>query len=193
MTPPPSMSLITDRLVLRLPRTSDIPATRKLLLDNAEHLRPWSPAAKPGQDPLSLVEMTRTVTRQRRQWREDSAYTFLIEMRHEPKLIGRVVLSEVVRGAFDNASLGYWIDKQHQRAGLMTEAVKAVMRFAFVDLGLHRLQAAVIPHNAGSRRVLAKAGFREEGLAQRYLQIAGRWQDHVLFAITSEEFSPLGR
>jgi [ribosomal protein S5]-alanine N-acetyltransferase len=187
VNPSLSTKVLTERLVLRPPRPSDIPALRRLLIENAEHLRPWSPAAAAGHDPLSLVEMTRSITRQRRLWREDRAYTLLIERREpEGRLVGRVVLSEVVRGAFENAYLGYWIDRNHQGAGLMSEAVQAVVRFAFDELRLHRVQAAVIPKNVGSRRVLAKAGFREEGLALRYLQIAGSWQDHVLHAITSD-------
>ena len=159
-----------------------------MLAANVEHLRPWTPAAAPGQDPLSLVEMTRSITRHRRAWRDDRSYALLLEtLAPEPRIVGRVVLSEVVRGPFENAYLGYWIDRNEQRAGLMTEAVDRVVRFAFEDLGLHRVQAAVIPHNTGSRRVLSKVGFREEGVAERYLRIAGEWHDHVLYAITKEE------
>ena len=190
MTPPLSLCLPTTRLALRAPRASDIPALRRLLRDNAGHLRPWSPVAAAGQDPLSIVALTRAITNQRSAWRADSAYTFLAETRGpvpEPQLIGRVVLSEVVRGPFQNAYLGYWIDHTRQNAGYTTEAVGAVVSWAFSELGLHRVQAAVIPHNAGSRRVLAKLGFREEGLAKRYLSIAGSWQDHVIYAKTSDE------
>ena len=192
MTPPLSLCLPTTRLALRAPRASDIPALRRLLRDNASHLRPWSPVAAAGQDPLSIVALTRAITNQRSAWRADSAYTFLAETRGpvpEPELIGRVVLSEVVRGPFQNAYLGYWIDHTRQNAGYTTEAVGAVVSWAFSELGLHRVQAAVIPHNAGSRRVLAKLGFREEGLAKRYLSIAGSWQDHVIYAKTSDELA----
>jgi ribosomal-protein-alanine N-acetyltransferase len=182
-----STRLVGERVALRPPRTSDIPGLRRLLADNAAHLRPWSPAAASGQDPLSLVEITRTITSQRRAWKEDRTYALLIEAPETDALIGRVVLSEVARGPFQNAYLGYWIDHRWQGKGLTTEAVRLTTRFAFDVLGLHRVQAAVIPHNVASRRVLSKLGYREEGIAQRYLSIAGAWQDHVIYAITRED------
>ncbi len=179
--------MLSERLILQPPRAGDAAALRRLLVANAEHLRPWSPAPVAGADPLSLLELTRGLLRQRREWREDRTYAFLLSARHDPtQPIGRVTLSHVVRNAFQNAYLGYWLDARQQARGLMTEAVGLVVNFAFNELGLHRVQAAVLPHNAASRRVLGKAGFREEGLARRYLQIAGRWQDHVLFARTND-------
>jgi ribosomal-protein-alanine N-acetyltransferase len=185
---PLSVHLVCERLVLRAPRASDAGALRRLLVANADHLRPWSPAPAAGADPLSLLELTRGLLRQRRVWRDDRTYAFLIAPRADPaQPIGRVTLSHVARGAFQNAYLGYWLDVRQQGRGLMTEAVERAARFAFEDLGLHRLQAAILPHNGASRRVLVKAGFREEGFARRYLQIAGRWQDHVLFARTYDD------
>jgi ribosomal-protein-alanine N-acetyltransferase len=93
-----------------------------------------------------------------------------------------------MRGAFMNAHLGYWIDGEYQGQGFATEAVGNALALAFGALGLHRVQAAVMPHNAASLRVLAKLGFRKEGECARYLQIAGRWEDHHLFAMTREEW-----
>ncbi|HEU4410277.1 MAG TPA: GNAT family protein [Polyangiaceae bacterium] len=188
LAPPLSTTLLSERLLLRPPRASDAAALRRLLVTNAEHLRPWSPAPAAGTDPLSLLELTRGLLRQRREWREDRTYAFVLCGRDDPALpLGRVTLSHVVRSAFQNAYLGYWLDARRQGQGLMSEAVARVVRFAFDELGLHRVQAAVLPENAASRRVLAKAGFREEGLARRYLQIAGQWQDHLLFARTNDE------
>ena len=192
MKPPIATRLVADRLVLRAPRATDIPALRRLLSENGAHLRPWSPAAGAGHDPLSLVELTRSVTSQRRAWKEDRSYALLLESRSDGGLLGRVVLSEIARGPFQNAYLGYWIDHRQQGKGLTTEAVAAAVRFAFDRAGLHRVQAAVMPHNAASRRVLAKLGFREEGLAARYLAIAGKWEDHVLYAITREDDAVAG-
>ena len=192
MRPPIATRLLADRVVLRAPRATDIPALRRLLSENGSHLRPWSPAAAAGHDPLSLVELTRSVTSQRRAWKDDRSYALLVESRADAALLGRVVLSEVARGPFQNAYLGYWIDHRHQGQGLTTEAVSAAVRFAFEDAALHRVQAAVMPHNAASRRVLGKIGFREEGLAARYLAIAGKWEDHVLYAITREDHENRG-
>lgn len=191
-TPAASLStrIETERLVLRPPRTADVPRMRQALRKNAGHLRPWSVAPSPGQDPASLASVSRSIMRHRREWRQGSAYVLLIVPREsETLVIGRVALGGILRGAFQNAYLGYWIDADRQNQGLMTEAVRAATTFAFGVARLHRVQAAVMPNNAASQRVLEKVGYRREGLAQRYLSIAGAWQDHVLFAVTSEEWS----
>ena len=113
----------------------------------------------------------------------------MITLRHPNKpIIGRIALTSVVRGGFQNAYLGYWVDSSHQGRGFATEAVRSVLAFAFGPLGLHRVQAAIMPRNAASLRVIAKLGFREEGLAKDYLSIAGAWEDHLLFARTSSDF-----
>jgi ribosomal-protein-alanine N-acetyltransferase len=136
-----------------------------------------------------LTEISKAILRQRREWSRDEAFVFFIaDPDADGTLLGRIALTGVVRGAFLSAHLGYWLDGEHQRRGLMTEAVSAVVTFAFDTLGLHRVQAAVMPHNAASLRVLAKLGFRKEGECPRYLQIAGRWADHDVFAITAEEW-----
>ena len=96
------------------------------------------------------------------------------------QVVGRITVNDVVRGAFESAHLGYWVGEAHVGRGVATAAVVAVAALAFGDLGLHRLQADTLVHNAASRRVLARTGFTEIGLAPRYLRIAGRWQDCVL-------------
>lgn len=189
----PSIStrIVTPRLVLHPPRTSDVPRMRLALRKNATHLRPWSVAQAPGEDMASLTSVSRAVLRHRREWKAGQTYVLLVAARgNESAMIGRVALGGVLRGAFQNAYLGYWIDADHQNRGLMTEAVQAATTFAFEVAGLHRVQAAVMPRNVGSQRVLEKAGYRREGLALRYLCIAGRWEDHVLFGTTAEEWLP---
>jgi ribosomal-protein-alanine N-acetyltransferase len=186
---PLSTRLLGPRIVLRPPKATDIPELRSLLRDNADHLRPFSPAPARGSNPLSLTELSRSIARQRREWKNDGAYVFLVAMREpDEPIVGRIALTAIARGPFQNAYLGYWIAASHQRLGLMTEAVGVALRFAFDTIGLHRVQAAVMPHNAASRRILTKRRFREEGLARRYLCIAGSWEDHVLYAITREEW-----
>ncbi len=188
---PPSLAtqITTQRLVLRPPRTSDVPKLRLALRKNAAHLQPWSAAPAQGEDPASLTSVSRAVLRNRREWKQGQTYVLLVFDRAQPgAVIGRIALGGVLRGAFQNAYLGYWIDEDRQGAGLMTEAVRAATAFAFDGAGLHRVQAAVMPRNAASQRVLEKAGYRREGLALRYLCIAGRWEDHVLFALTAEEW-----
>lgn len=104
------------------------------------------------------------------------------------ELVGRVQLSGIALGAFQNAHVGYFVSQRHNGKGYATEGVRQAVDSAFGALELHRVQAAVMPRNAASIRVLEKVGFREEGFAERYLQIAGNWEDHKLFAVTREEW-----
>lgn len=187
----PSLStrVVTERLVLRPLRSNDVPEMRRALRTNTAHLQPWSVAPAPGEDPSSLASVSRAVLQHRREWKRGHTFVLVIAPRENDRLvIGRIALGGVLRGAFQNAYLGYWIDREHQGRGLTTEAVRATTAFAFASAGLHRIQAAVMPRNDGSLRVLEKVGYRREGIAERYLCIAGRWEDHVLYAITAEEW-----
>jgi ribosomal-protein-alanine N-acetyltransferase len=194
--PPLSTRIETERLVLRPPHGTDVPELRRLLRANADHLRPWSPMPRPGEDPSSLTEISKSILRQRREWSKGESYVLFVASREAPgyeggqagALVGRVAFTGVMRRAFQSTYLGYWIDGRCQRRGLMTEAVRGAIGFAFHGLGLHRVQAAVMPRNVGSKRVLGKIGFRKEGESERYLQIAGRWEDHEIFAMTQEEW-----
>jgi ribosomal-protein-alanine N-acetyltransferase len=191
----PSLStrIVTERLVLRPARTSDVPEMRRALRSNAVHLQPWSVAPSPGEDPASLASVSRAMLQYRREWKRGQTFVLVMVPREDDaRVIGRIALGGVLRGAFQNAYLGYWVDQHHQARGLATEAVRATTAFAFSAVGLHRVQAAVMPGNAGSLRVLEKVGYRREGLAQRYLCIAGRWEDHVLYAMTAEEWAATG-
>jgi len=188
MIPPLSTRLLTTRLVLRPPRTTDIGELRRLLRHNQTHLRPWNPAPRPGEDPTSITEVSNSVLRQRREWKNGRAFALMIALRSDPaQLVGKVALNGVQRGAMHSAYLGYWVDVDHQNTGIVTEAIRAVLDFSFGPAQLHRIQAAIMPHNPRSLRVIEKLGFRREGLAERYLQIAGKWEDHILFAMTAEE------
>ncbi len=104
------------------------------------------------------------------------------------ELAGEVNLNSVQRGPFQNTYVGYWIDKRHAGNGYAPEAVVAVIRYAFEELDLHRVQIAIVPRNSPSRRVVEKLGIRSEGVAERYLEINGIWEDHIRFAITVEEW-----
>ena len=104
------------------------------------------------------------------------------------ELVGRIQLTGISPAPFENAHVGYFVAERHNGRGYATEAVRQAVDAAFEELALHRVQAAAIPRNVASIRVLKKAGFREEGLALRYLQIAGVWEDHKLYAVTAEEW-----
>jgi ribosomal-protein-alanine N-acetyltransferase len=196
ISPPPPLTtrITTPRLVLRPPRTTDVTELRRVLRANAEHLKRWTPAPAPGEDPTSLTAISKMVLRHRREWKRAESFVLMMT-KPEPgePIIGRIALGGVMRGAFQNTYLGYWIDKDHQGRGLMTEAVVAAVDLALVGAGLHRVQAAVMPVNPASMRVLEKVGFRREGFAERYLCIAGKWEDHALFAVTREEWAARNR
>lgn len=183
----------TERLLLRPARSTDIAALAAALRRNDTHLRPWSPLQTPQKSErrVSLAAVAKEVAAARRAWRRDDAYIFLLFARGSAKekgaIVGRINLGRVLRGPFQNSFLGYWIDAAYQGQGLMTEAVAAVVQFAFGDLGLHRVQASVMPRNRASVRVVEKVGFRYEGLSRSYLQIAGKWEDHAIYAVTRED------
>lgn len=107
----------------------------------------------------------------------------------EGHLCGEINLSSIQRGPFQNAYVGYWIDEKWAGQGLMPEALIVLARFAFEEVHLHRLQVSIIPRNEASRRVVDKIGLREEGIAERYLEINGVWEDHIRYAITAEEWA----
>jgi ribosomal-protein-alanine N-acetyltransferase len=188
---PLGLRLETSRVILRAPRTIDIAELRSLLSRNADHLRPWSPSPPPGTNPLGFTELGRSISKQRRDWKAGTGYVFvaLLRQAREP-IIGRVALTSVARGPWQSAQLGYWIDAASGGRGLMSEGVELVLAFAFGQLRLHRVQAAVMPTNQPSRRILSKRGFREEGYAARYLRIGNAWEDHVIYGLTAEEWKP---
>lgn len=159
-----------------------------MLRHNHAHLRPWNPTPRPGEDPASITEVSSSILRQRREWKGDRSFSFLLALRGQAsRLIGKIALTGVMRGAMHGAYLGYWMDVDHQRSGLCTEGVQAVLEFAFGVAELHRVQAAIMPRNVRSLRVIERLGFRREGYAERYLHISGTWEDHIIFARTREE------
>ena len=176
--------LRNERVEMRTPETSDYEAWADLRLRSREFLTPWEPVW-PSND------LTRAAFRGRikRYWRDienDSAYPFFIFSAGERQLLGALTLSNVRRGVAQAASLGYWIGAPFTRQGLMTSAIGLATGFAFENLQLHRIEAACLPGNAASIALLARCGFEREGLAKRYLKIAGQWQDHLLFARLSD-------
>ncbi len=104
-------------------------------------------------------------------------------------LAGEITLSSIQRGPFQNGFVGYWVDRDRAGTGLAPESVVVVLQFAFDELRLHRVEIAIVPRNRSSRRVVEKLGIRDEGIALRFLEIDGRWEDHVRYAITAEEWA----
>ncbi len=137
---------------------------------------------------FTIEAQQRQIARDREQWQHDGGYAFAVVF--AGRLVGRVTLTNVVRGAWQNATLGYWIDGRFQGRGLATEAVLAVLAAAFQPLELHRVQAAIMPRNTPSLAVIQKVGLRYEGYAPRYLNINGVWEDHRIYSLTREDYQP---
>jgi ribosomal-protein-alanine N-acetyltransferase len=183
-------SLTGPRVELRGLRAEDWAAWRAVRTRCRDWLETWEPLAEPGTpDPVEDFEAFRArCGAWERQRHFDTAYGFGIFVRGG-EFIGEVSLGSVQRGPFQSAFVGYWIDEGHAGHGYVPEAVVLTLRFAFEDLGLHRVEAVIVPRNTRSRRVAAKLQLREEGVSERFLQIRGVWEDHVRYAITAEEWS----
>ncbi len=153
-----------------------------------QHLTPWEP--KWARDELTRSCFRRRLRQFQREMRDDHGYAYLIFREPDAQLVGGLNIGNVRRGVAQAASLGYWIGLPHVGRGLMTDAVRAVVRFAFGPLGLNRLEAACLPNNVASARVLEKTGFVREGRARRYLKINGEWHDHDLFALLNDDPIP---
>jgi ribosomal-protein-alanine N-acetyltransferase len=170
---------------LRQPAMGDYSAWAELRALSRQHLTVWEPLWT--RDELSRSAFRRRLRQYQREMREDQGYAFLVFRDGDATLVGGLTISNVRRGVAQSASVGYWMGLPYVRHGYMTDAVRAVVPFAFGTLGLHRLEAACLPHNAPSARVLEKAGFRREGTARRYLKINDIWQDHDLYALLHDD------
>ena len=166
---------------LRPPRQRDWRLWSRVREDSREFLAPWEPTWP--YDALTRGAFRRRVRAYSQEMRQGSGYSFLIFRKEDDRLMGGATLSNIRRGVAQTASLGYWIGESYARRGYMTEALSALLDFGFEHLGMHRVEAACLPHNEASKTLLLKLGFAEEGFARQYLRINGSWQDHVLFAI----------
>jgi [ribosomal protein S5]-alanine N-acetyltransferase len=176
-TPP---AIETERMNLRLPELGDHAPWVLLRRSGEAFLRPWEPT-------WSQDHFTRRAFRNRVYWAcrardEGKALPLFLVRRDDRRLIGAITLDNIRRGPSQSAQVGYWIGPEHARQGYMREALTAVVRHAFDDLDLTRVEAACLPENVASRGLLEASGFAYEGMALRYLQINGRWRDHVLYA-----------
>jgi ribosomal-protein-alanine N-acetyltransferase len=185
---PPSVRLPGDRVYLRPPDRADWTAWSAVRAASRQFLTPWEPSWP--ADALSRVSYRRRLARYASDWRDDEGYSFFMFRAADDALLGGIGLSNVRRGVAEAASLGYWIGEPFARQGFMSEALGLILHFAFERLRIHRLEAACLPTNTPSRRLLGKLGFQEEGYARKYLCIDGRWQDHVLFALLHEDWKP---
>lgn len=181
-------TLFGRRVLLRPLHTGDFDAWREVRRRNIDWLTKWEPARLPGQpDVVEDVDAysVRCSARQRER-QLGTGYGFGVFV--DGDLAGEVNISAVQRGPFQSGYIGYWIDEKQAGKGYIAESLVVLFRFVFEELGLHRVQIAIIPRNQPSRRVVEKLGLRDEGVALRYLEINGVWEDHVRYAITTEEW-----
>ncbi len=173
--------LQSGNVLLRTPQMADYPAWAELRAESRDFLGPWEPLW--AADELTRASFRRRVRHYLRDLREDMGYALFIFGVDSGTLLGGLTLCNVRRGVTQACTLGYWVGAPYARQGFMTAAVRAVIPFVFDSLELHRLEAACLPTNTASIKLLEKAGFRHEGLARRYLRINGVWQDHLLYAL----------
>jgi len=184
----PQPRLFGRRIMLRPLTASDFAAWREVRTRNEQWLVPWEPLRS-----TSLPDPTRDrsafearCSARDRERGADHAYPFGVFV--DQQLAGEININNVTRGALQGATIGYWIDQARAGNSYISEAVVVAAKFAFEELQLHRLEICIVPRNTNSRRVVEKLGLRNEGIAERYLEINGTWEDHVRYAITAEEW-----
>ena len=175
----PLPSVVGEGVILRMPQVTDYGEWAELRELSRDFLTPWEPTWP--TDDLSRSAFRRRIRRYAEDLRTDQSYAFLIIRSSDDTLVGGLTLANIRRGVAQAGSLGYWMGLPYARHGYMTAAVRAVIPFAFATLRLHRLEAACIPTNIASIRLLESAGFVREGYARDYLCINGIWQDHLLY------------
>lgn len=173
-----------EGVYLRAPEPRDYQEWSELREASRAFLTPWEPVW--ASDELSRGSFKYKLRRYTEDARDDRAYALFVFRDEDDALVGGVTVSNIRRGVAQMASLGYWAGQPFASHGYITAAVRAVVRYAFDDLDLHRVEAACQPDNVASRRVLEKAGFTHEGAARAYLKINGAWRDHLLFGIVND-------
>ena len=187
------MTTLSGRRVLLRPlESSDFVRWRDVRRRNDQWLTAWEPQRLPSQPDVvesSQAFATRCASRQRER---QLGTGYGLGLFVDEAFVGEINLNSIQRGAFQNAYVGYWIDEGLAGLGYVPEAFVVMARFAFENLHLHRIQAAIVPRNKSSRRVVEKLGLRDEGTARKYLEINGKWEDHVRYAMTAEDWAERG-
>ncbi|MBA8876876.1 GNAT family N-acetyltransferase [Phyllobacterium myrsinacearum] len=180
-----SLSLQGERLYLRAPQVSDYRAWASLRAQSRDFLTPWEPL-------WSDDDLERSAFRHRIRHYDDeaaagTAHPFFLFHNSDSRLLGGITLGNIRRGVGQNGMIGYWTGAPYAGQGYMGEALRLLITHAFTKVRLHRLEAACIPSNERSIRLLEKAGFQREGLLRSYLKINGMWQDHLLFSLIEDD------
>lgn len=181
-------TLFGQRVMLRPIVLSDFATWREVRQRCGDWLTRWEPQRLPHQPDVSQDRDAFALRCSARHSERQLGTGYGFGIFAEGRFCGEINLSSIQRGPFQSAYVGYWIDENWAGQGLMPEAVVVLARFAFEDLHLHRLQISIIPRNEASRRVVDKLGLRNEGIAEKYLEIDGAWEDHMRYALTAEEW-----
>jgi len=169
-----------ERVYLRAPRYSDYLEWAVLRRESRKFLEPWEP--RWARDELERSGWRLRMRRYREDFAAGAAIAYLIFENDAGQLVGGITMGNIRYGVSQSAQIGYWMGERHAGHGYMQDAVRALLVHAFVTMRLHRVEAACIPGNARSIRVLEKAGFEREGLLRSYLCINGIWHDHYIYA-----------
>ena len=174
-----------EKVHIRFLKLKDAQAKLQMELDNKEFFKEFSVIA--GEDFYTLLMQREVIEQSTENRKTGREYNFAIVENETGQLVGSINLFRIFRGPLQSSMIGYVVDKKYNGRGYATEAIRLAVDYAFRELGLHRVEAGVMPHNAPSIRALEKAGFEREGLARKNVKINGRWQDHVVMAIINPE------
>ncbi|MGO7211116.1 GNAT family N-acetyltransferase [Rhizobium ruizarguesonis] len=177
---PEAVELENDRYLLRLPRYQDFNQWHRLRAESRKFLEPWEPTWR--RDELTEGAYRARVVRGKQEYTSGQAVPLFIFLKGDMTLLGGVTIGYIRRGAAQSCMIGYWMGERHAGQGHMFAALQMVIPYIFTGLELHRIEAACIPDNARSIRLLEKAGFQREGYLRGYLKINGQWHDHVMFS-----------
>ena len=173
--------LYGDRHMLRLPRHSDYKQWYALRAESRMFLQPWEPVWR--HDELTEAAFRTRVNPNAQEFASGLAVPMFLFRREDHVLLGGITIGYIRRGAAQCCMIGYWMGERHAAQGHMFAALRLVVPYVFSGLQLHRIEAACIPDNWKSIRLLQKAGFEREGLLRKYLKINGEWRDHVLYSL----------
>jgi [ribosomal protein S5]-alanine N-acetyltransferase len=169
-----------DGVFLREPVIDDFQQWRAERSASAEFLKPWEPEWQ--SDELTTIAFRQRIRHYRDLRTADTGYPYFIFATKDETLLGAATLHHVRRGVAQSATLGYWVGEIHARQSVMTRVLTTFLPYAHSELRLHRVEAACLPRNEASIRLLEKSGFEREGYAKSYLKIAGKWEDHILWS-----------
>jgi len=185
---PDTLELDGTDHILRLPRYSDFNQWHKLRIESRRFLEPWEPSWR--HDELTEGAYRARVVRGKQEYNSGQAIPLFI-FKKDGLLLGGLTIGYIRRGAAQSCMIGYWMGERHSGQGHMFAALEMVIPYIFSGLELHRIEAACIPDNERSMRLLEKAGFQREGYLRGYLKINGQWRDHVMFSRLATDTGPI--